>query len=61
VQRVIYSEIASDVGAGIAILIKAGTRYGIKFIKYTSKNYIRTEFSSERIFEDFSEASFFAD
>ena len=42
-------------------LIKTGTKYGVKLIKYTSKNFVRTDFNSETILSDAIEASFFAD
>jgi hypothetical protein len=43
------------------ILLKTGTKYGIRLIKYASKNYIRTNFDSETIFSDAIDASFLAD
>lgn len=43
------------------ILIKTGTKYGLKLINYTSKNYVRTDFKSETIFSDAIDGSFFAD
>ena len=37
------------------ILVKGGS----KIINYASKNYVRTDFSSEKIFSDAIDASFF--
>jgi hypothetical protein len=61
VQGFIYSEIATVLDPQSVFLIKAGTKYGIRLIKYTSKNYVRTDFKSETIFSDAIDASFFAD
>ena len=61
VQGFVYSEIASAINPQSVILIKTGTKYGIRLIKYTSKNYVRTDFKSETIFSDAIDASFFAD
>ena len=61
VQGFVYSEIASTLNPQSVIVIKTGTRYGIKLIKYTSKNCVRTDFKSETIFSDAIDASFFAD
>ena len=61
VQGFVYSEIANAINPPSVILIKTGTNYGIRLIKYTSKNYIRTDFKSETIFSDAIDASFFAD
>lgn len=61
VQGFIYSEIASAINPQSVLLIKTGTKYGIRLIKYTSKNYVRTDFKSETIFSDAIDASFFAD
>ena len=58
VQGFVYSEIATAINPQSAMLIKAGTKYGIRLIKYTSKNYIRTDFKSETIFSDAIDASF---
>lgn len=60
VQGFLYSKIASSINLQSVVLIKTGTRYGIKLIKYTSKNYFRTDFNSETILPDSIEASFFA-
>ena len=43
------------------ILIKRATKYGVRLIKYTSKNYARIDFKTETIFSDSIDASFFAD
>lgn len=61
VQGLVYSEIASALNPQSALLIKTGTKYGIRLIKYTSNNYVRTNFKSETIFSDAIDASFFAD
>lgn len=61
VQGFVYSEIANSINPQSAILIRTGTKYGIRLIKYTSKNYVRTDFKSETIFSDAIDASFFAD
>lgn len=63
VQGFVYCELAQSMSMtpqGL-ILIKTGTKYGIKLIKYTSKNYVRTDFRSEIIFSDAIDASFFTD
>ena len=39
------------------ILVKGGSR----IINYATKNHVRTDFSSEKIFSDAIDASFFAD
>ena len=39
------------------ILVKCGS----KIINYASKNYVRTDFSCEKIFSDAIDGSFFAD
>ena len=61
VQGVVYCKIAEALNPQSVILIKTGTKYGINLIKYTSKNYVRTDFKSETIFSDAIDASFFAD
>ena len=61
VQGFLYSEIARKINPQSVILIKTGTKYGVKLIKYTSKNFVRTDFNSETILSDAIEASFFAD
>ena len=61
VQGYVYSEIANAINPQSVVLIKTGTKYGIRLIKYTSKNYVRTDFKSETIFSDAIDASFFAD
>ena len=61
VQGFVYSEIASAINPQSVILIRNGTKHGIRLIKYTSKNYLRTDFKSETIFSDAIDASFFAD
>lgn len=61
VQGFIFSEIANAINPQSALLIKTGTKYGIRLIKYTAKNYVRTDFKSETIFSDAIDASFFAD
>ena len=48
------SELISPQGV---ILVKGGS----KIINYVSKNYVRTDFSSEKIFSDAIDGSFFAD
>jgi hypothetical protein len=59
-QGLVYSKIAEGLNPQSAILLKTGTQYGIKLIKWTSKNYVRTDFKSETIFSDAIDASFFA-
>lgn len=61
VQGVAYAKIAEALNPQSAILIRTGARYGIKTLKYVSKNYVRTDFKSETIFSDAVDASFFAD
>jgi len=61
IQGFVYCEIADAINPQSVVLIKTGTRYVIKLIKYTSKNYVRTDFKSETIFSDAIDASFFAD
>ena len=61
VQGFVYSKIASVINPQSVLLIRTGTKYGIRLIKYTSKNYVRTDFKSETIFSDAIDASFFAD
>jgi hypothetical protein len=60
IQGFVYSEIASALGPQSAILIRTGTKYGIKLIRYTAKNYSRLNFDSEAIFSDAIDASFLA-
>ena len=61
VQGVAYCKIAEALNPQSVILIRTGTKYGIKILKYTSKKYVRTDFKSETIFSDAIDASFFAD
>ena len=61
VQGYVYSEIASALSPQSLVLVKTGIVYGIRIARYTSKNYIRTDFESETIFSDAIDASFFAD
>ena len=61
VQGFVYSEMANAINPQSVLLIKTGTKYGIRLIKYTSNNYVRTDFNSETIFSDAIDASFFAD
>ena len=61
VQGFIYFEIANALNPQSVLLIKTGTKYGIRLIEYSSKNYVRTDFKSETIFSDAIDASFFAD
>ena len=60
-QGFIYAELSSAINPQTAILIRTGTKYGIRLIRSTSKNYARTDFSNETIFSDAIDASFFAD
>jgi len=60
VQGFVYSEIANAINPQSVLLIKTGTKYGIRLIEYTSKNYVRTDFKSETIFSYAIDASFFA-
>ncbi len=61
VQGFVYCELANTFSPQGVILIRTGAKYGLKLIKYTSKNYVRTDFRSETIFSDAIDASFFAD
>ena len=61
VQGFIYFEIANALNPQSVLLIKTGTKYGIRLIEYSSKNYVRTDFKIETIFSDAIDASFFAD
>ena len=61
VQGVAYSKIAEALNPQSVILIRTGTKYGSKILKYTAKKYVRTDFKSETIFSDAIDASFFAD
>jgi hypothetical protein len=45
----------------LVLLLKSGSKYCLELAKYASKNYARTDFSSEAIFADAINASFFAD
>lgn len=60
-QGFMYSKLAQAVSPTGVVVVRASVKYGGKLIKYTSKNYIRTNFSSETIFSDAIDASFFAD
>lgn len=62
VQGFVYAGIASSMNTNLqgAYLIKTGTKYGIRLIKYASKNYVRTDFRSETVFSDAIDATFFA-
>ena len=61
VQGFLYSEIANAINLQSVVLIKTSTKYGIRLIKYTSKNYVRADFRSETVFSDAIDANFFAD
>lgn len=61
VQGVVLYKIAAVLNPQSVILIRTGTKYGIKILKYTAKKYVRTDFESETIFSDAIDASFFAD
>lgn len=54
-------KIANAMSPQSVILIKTDTKYSIRLIQYTSKNYVITHFKSETIFFDAIDASFFAD
>lgn len=60
-QSFMYCKIANVLNPESAILIKTGTKYGIRLLKHASKNYARRDFSTEKIFSDAIDASFFAD
>lgn len=60
VQGFLYAEMANTIGPQGVVLVKVGTKYGIRLIRYTSKNFVRTDFSSQKIFEDAIDANFFA-
>ena len=61
VQFFVLYEIFNVTNPKNILLIKSGTKFGIKLIKSTSKNYARTVFKSDTIFSDAIDASFFAD
>lgn len=61
VQGFLYSEIANAINLQSVVLIKTSTKYGIRLIKYTSKNYVRADFRSETVFSDAIDTNFFAD
>lgn len=61
VQGIAFYKIAESINPQNAILVRTSVTYGIKLVKYTSKNYVRTDFNSETIFSDAIDASFFAD
>lgn len=61
VQGFVYSEIAKAINPQSVLLIRVGTKYGVRFIRYASKNNVRTDFKSETIFSDAIDASFLAD
>lgn len=64
VQGVIYARVADVISAPrapSALLVRCGVKYGVKLVKFTCKNYVRTDFSSETIFSDAIDASFSAD
>jgi len=58
---VVFSEITNAINPQSALLIKTSTKYGIRLIKYTSKNHVRRNFKSETVFSDAIDASFFVD
>lgn len=59
-QGFIYSRIAKAMNPQTGIIVKIVSRYGIRLIKYTVKYYVRTDFTSEIIFSDAIDATFFA-
>lgn len=63
VQGFVYCEIANaiNVPTPSVVLIKVTVKYDIKALRYTSKNYLRTNFTDEVMFSDAVDASFFAD
>ena len=50
-------KLSQVIGPQGVILLKGGS----KIINYASKNYVRTDFSSEKIFSDAIDGIFFAD
>jgi hypothetical protein len=60
VQGIVYSQLAEVINPQNVILLKVGTKYGIKVVNWTSKSYLRTDFKSETIFSDAIDASFLA-
>lgn len=60
-QGVVYSRLAQAITPENVILLKVGTKYGMKLVNFTCKNYVRTDFKSETIFSDAIDASFLAD
>jgi hypothetical protein len=61
VQFGVYCKLVEVTSPATFFLIKNGTKYGVKFMNSTAKNYIRTDFRSETIFSEAIDASFFAD
>ena len=61
VQEYVYFEIAWVLNPGNVILIKTTSKYAVRVLKYTSKNYARIDYRPETIFSDAVNASFSAD
>ena len=61
VQGYVYSEIARVLNPRSVILIKTTSKYAVRVLKYTSKNYARIDYRPETIFSDAVNASFSAD
>ena len=55
VKGVAFLKLSKLISPQGVILVKGGSR----IINYASKNYVRTDFSSEKIFSDAIDASFF--
>ena len=64
VQGLLYGGAAAMINPENVVVIQAGTRFGLKyslkFFRYTSKNLVRTDYSSETILSDVIDASFSA-
>lgn len=60
-QGIVYSYIAKLINVKSIFIIRIGGKYLIQLFIYTSRNYVRTDFTSETIFSDAIDASFFAD
>ena len=61
VQGIVYSKIAEALNPESVIVIRTGLKYSSKILRYTAKNYVRTDYKNETIFSDAIDASFFAD
>ena len=60
-QGIVYSYIARLLNFKSIFILRMGGKYLIQLVLYTSRNYVRTDFTSETIFSDAIDASFSAD